>query len=395
MNLFSVAEKLSPSDHAPIALNANRCVHSYDRFSKCDICIRACPVDALRLDAPIALDEQVCVACGLCLRVCPVGALTGDDGVADLLNLTARLPEAAIIELACSRHPAPEQGALENATVIRTNTCLAALGPSCYLQWLTRPIQVIVRLDACAECSLKRAQPTIEQTVQSVRAILTGRGAGERVIAVTAKPESPSQPRPVYDTKNPPVSRRDLFRFIVAEGSKAADVQAIVSDQPTGKVPPLERRRLLKMLEQFTPNESMPTQNVPALGLGWVSLKANENCSACGVCARTCPTGAMQFAATDDNQYRLALRLNHCTDCGVCIDMCEPGALQRDGVANLTDLFATEPKILRAGRLKECVKCKAKFAADIAGNLCPICQYRHDHPFGSRLPRRSEEVEPK
>ncbi len=388
MNLFSIADKLAQSDRAPIILDANRCVHNYDRFSKCEVCVRACPVDALHLDTAIRLDEKACVACGLCLRVCPVGALTGDDGSNDLANFVSRLPTNQEIELGCSRHSSLEQGSLENVAVIRTNTCLAALGPSIYIQLLKQSPQIFIRMDACAECSLGRAQPAIEQTIQAVRNLSSLRDEGERVTRVIEKPGALAQPRPVYDPKKPLISRRDLFRIFAAEGPEiASNTWEATSDQPSGKVPPLERRRLLKTLEQFVTIGSAPVKDEAILVLGLVQFTVNENCTACGLCARICPTGAMQFCATNDNQFRLTMQLNHCTNCGVCVDMCESVALQREDMSTWNNLLSTEPKTLKTGMLKECVKCKAKFAASIEGNLCPICQYRRAHPFGSRLPR--------
>lgn len=386
MNLISIAGKLAEPERTPIELDGARCVHEFDRLAQCDLCVRVCPVDALQLGAHIALDEKKCVACGLCVRTCPVGAFQGDDGFFDLVNLVGRLSERPIVELACARHPSPHQGENEDANVIRTKTCLATLGTSRYLQLLVRVSQLVVRTDACAECEWGRAQPAITQAIESARSVLAARGEAEQLVQVNEKPTTLAKTRSVYDTKNPPVSRRDLFRVFVAEGTKVAARALDSADESgTGNVPPLERRRLVNVLKQFVPVEMPEWQPVLASNLGFVRLTANEKCTACGICARTCPTGAMKFHS-DKDSYRLTFTSAQCTNCGVCLDLCEPQALQRDGVPTFGELLGNEPQALRVGALKECWRCKQKFADHIQGNLCPVCAYRKANPFGARMP---------
>jgi ferredoxin len=340
-------------------------------------------VNAIHLDTNVSLDDKACVACGLCLHNCPVGAYTGDDGVTDLFELVTRFPDTSLIELACSRHPVPAQGAVENAVVIQTQTCLAALGSSRYFQLMTRVPQVCVRMDACAECPIGRAQKEIARAINAARDVV-----GDRVVGITEKPGVDAKTRSVYDTKNPPVSRRDLFRFFAVEGSKVANrILSSDNEQAIGKAPPSERRRLINALKQLASAESMEWQNASVAELGVLWLEADEKCTACGVCARACPTGAMQFTETQNNQYHLALTVSQCTNCGVCIDICEPTALRRAGAPTLAELVASESRVLRAGGLKKCNRCNAQYDDQIEGNLCPICRYRIDHPFGSRLPQ--------
>ena len=385
VNIISIAGKLAEPEHPPVELNSDRCVHERDRLAQCDLCVRACPVDALHVDAHITLDEKMCVACGLCVHTCPVGAFKGDDGFIDLLNLVGRLPENSIIELACPRHPAPQNGENENASVIRTKMCLAALGTSRYLQLLVRVPQLIVRTDACAECVLGRARPAITQAVDSARSVLAARGEAEQLIEVNEKPTT-AKTRAVYDAKNPPVSRRDLLRVFVTEGSKvAARALDSADESAAGKTPPLERRRLINVLRQFVPIEMPEWQPVPASNLGLVRLAADNKCTACGICARACPTGAMQFVEGENNSYRLTITPAQCTNCGICLDLCDPKSLQRNGVPTFGELLGAEPQVLRTGTLKECYRCKQKFADHIEGNLCSVCAYRKANPFGSRM----------
>ncbi|MBI5650039.1 MAG: 4Fe-4S binding protein [Chloroflexi bacterium] len=381
MNLLAVAEKLAPADRPPVALDAARCVRAQDKLATCEQCVRACPVDALRFDASIALDEKICVACGLCLRVCPVDAFTGDDGVTDLMNWLARL-HAQAVELVCPRHPDPTKGQNENAIVLRANTCLAALGASVYLRLLSQVSSVAVRMDACAECAIGRVQPHIADALDAARQFFP-----ERVIAITEKPPSPKI-RAVYDAKSPPVSRRDFFRVLTGESVRAATIAFTNESTPTSAAP-RERQRVIHALKQLT----LADLNVPAAFTGAIRLRADDKCTACGVCARACPTGAMQFSITDNTTYRLTCSVAQCTDCGVCGDVCEPQALQRAGAPTLAEFIASAPMTLHTGALKQCAKCNARFAAHLEGNLCPICDFRRRNPFGSLRPRAQREAQ--
>lgn len=384
MNLFSVAGKLAPAEQPPVALTASRCVRAKDKLATCELCVRACPVNAIRLSAPIALDDKVCVACGLCLRICPVGAFTGDDGTTDLFNGVARL-NAQVVELVCSRHPQAEKGMDENATVIRTNACLASLGSSAYLRLLAQVSSLAIRLDACAECSLGRAQPEIAHAFDAARQLFP-----DRARAISVQPDAQAKTRVVYEAKAPPVSRRDFLRVLTGESVRTA-VRAFANESdetPTGSALPRERVRLVNVLRQL----ALADPNVPISFTGASRLRADDQCTACGVCARACPTGALRFSTRENSHYRLTCSVAQCTDCGMCLDVCEPQALQRAGTPTLAEFSASEPITLHAGALKQCAKCNAWFAAHIAGNLCPICDFRRRNPFGSLRPRAMREA---
>ncbi len=383
MNLFSVAGKLAAADQPPVTLEATRCVRVKDKLSTCELCVRACPVNAIRLNAPVALDEKVCVACGLCVRVCPVGAFSGDDGTTDLLNCVARL-NAQVVELVCPRHPQADKGANENATVIRANTCLASLGSSAYLRLLSQVSSVAIRLDACAECPIGRVQPDIANALDPVSQVFP-----ERAIAITEKPGTNAKTRTVYEAKAPPVSRRDFLRVLTGESVRTA-VRAFANDSdetPAGSVLPRERVRLVNTLRQLAPAD----QNLPASFIGAMRLSVDDKCNACGVCPRACPTGALHFSTQDNTTYALTCLVAKCTDCGACLDVCEPQALHREGTPTLAEFIASEPMTLKSGTLKQCDKCNTWFAAHIEGNLCPICDFRRRNPFGSMRPRAVRE----
>lgn len=145
----------------------------------------------------------------------------------------------------------------------------------------------------------------------------------------------------------------------------------------------IERQRLVRALRLLPPTDV----DKPLLNLSCARMEVDDKCTACGVCARICPTGALKYSASEDDTYRLSFTCAACIDCGACLKVCRPAALQRAD-ATLGDVLSTEAIILREGTLRACTQCGARFAADIDGELCFVCEFRRANPSGSRLPPR-------
>ncbi len=378
MNLGKVAasaERLATAlDRPPVTADVAWCLHARDKTSACDVCLHGCPVGAIMLAGKIALDAQKCVGCGLCLHNCPMGVFSGHDDSADVLNCAVRLPDRDVIEVACSRHPDPAHGSPGIDVVIRTSGCLAALAPSTYLNLLALEVRrIVVRLDACGQCPIGRVMPEIHKTVGVAQGVLEARGEPERLCALEI-PERRQRTRPVIDSKNPPVSRRDFFRKFAAKTTRHVSelFPPLPEVAPGQKSPPPERRRLIGALRQLpTAKGEVPL----AEGLPFARFAARADCTACGVCARACPTGALQLRTVED-RYELTFAAGDCTDCGVCLKFCRDGALRRDSTPRPAELLSQDPVALVAGPLKRCAKCGAPFAGQAESTLCPICEMR-------------------
>jgi hypothetical protein len=66
--------------------------------------------------------------------------------------------------------------------------------------------------------------------------------------------------------------------------------------------------------------------------------------------------------------------------------MC-PEALGRGGVPFIVELLEQQWITIASGELARCQRCGTRLAVDaLHDGLCPVCVFRRENPFGSRMP---------
>jgi NAD-dependent dihydropyrimidine dehydrogenase PreA subunit len=383
LSLFSAAERLSSLDHSAVKLNLKRCLYSRDRFSGCEACFDICPVHAITPGKPPSLDSKKCENCLACLVACSMGAYEADDAVVSLLNAVTHL-ENSLLELVCVKNPQALLGISDESTGIRIRGCLAGLGSGTYLALAALGLEhIVVRTDACARCEWGTLFKQVEEQVN--QAVLLLEAWDKDGILTCVSELNPSCERPLWEAANPPLSRRDMFRMVAQQG-KVVLARAIDNGQTSSNSGPgRDRLRLLGAI-QHLPAPKMTA--APELDeMNFAVLSVSEVCTACGVCARACPTGALQFnKSEDDSTYTLVFKGRNCISCEICNHVCAPSAITLDPAPTFAQIFSEESITLREGDLMRCSHC-GTLTADLPGvSLCPLCEFRKEHPFGSMLP---------
>jgi len=295
---------------------------------RCERCVSACPAGALQTQegipgAPPALDASRCGACSACLDICPSGALSldghdpgplaeqmrallngGDGSTAPSLVISCRSAAEPL-------HHLGERDGLPRWLVLEL-PCLGGVGSAWHLAALAAGAPAVQVLP-CERC-MDRGSLTKE--LSFTRRLLTALGDADADRRVGVLPTA--VPR--------------LRRAVQAAGGLTALVDGTGTDLMPApdalETPARAAAWAVGVLRAATAGAGQDQQLRPRVIEGPGSplgiLRAAQGCTACGVCARDCPTQALTLSAgcTD-----LVLDPSACTGCGVCAETCPEGVL--------------------------------------------------------------------
>jgi NAD-dependent dihydropyrimidine dehydrogenase PreA subunit len=160
--------------------------------------------------------------------------------------------------------------------------------------------------------------------------------------------------------------------------------------------PGRDRRRIVNAVEHLS---VLKAENDPKLTIRtYATLSVSDSCTACGACARACPTNALQFLVDAENKiYQLSISPQYCIGCELCAHACGANAIIVKTDPLFSEVFGSEPgTILQEGDLAFCDKCNVAYAATLDTHLCPSCSFRKQNPFGSMIPSvaKQQKVQP-
>ncbi|RME48576.1 MAG: 4Fe-4S dicluster domain-containing protein [Chloroflexi bacterium] len=415
LNLETISTILDEFGGAPISVHGEYCLNTRHKDAGCRLCVDACPTEAIELRSAISpppappvkvatsqpvgpqqphLDAERCVSCGLCLHSCPTDVFT-QRGVPEgnLVQAISLLSENAV-SLVCPQHGDPKMTAAPVDAVVRHKRCLASLSVSHLLEMSESGRRTIWLDDSpCAECPIGRAQPAIARTAETTNHLLEAFGSPAAIHTHTSHRDGLQPkpvPRPVIDGDQPAVSRRSFFTALSQLGRRTAATviaEALPAPDTRGPVPvdqrlphriPASRERLYSQLKRLgTPSEAP----VDSAGIPYADVIVDgDACSACRLCARFCPTGALRFVA-DEESFVLYFRSTICIDCGICAVACPEDAVSFGPQLSPAALIDNEPRPLVAGNLTPCAGCGELTAAPPngvgeadSGLLCHVCR---------------------
>lgn len=382
MSLLNAAERFASIDRSQILLDTKRCLHAQDQYSDCTACFEICPVQAIAIGKPPSLDSEKCESCLACLPVCPVGAFHADDDVKDLFNCAAHIEDQPV-ELLCGLHSHPETGAVSESIGIQIHGCLAGLGTGALLALSALGLKrLTLCADACSNCKWHSLRSEIHLQVERAAHFLS---AWDNDITCVDEIESLVE-RPLWNAKNPPLSRRDLFRMMSKQGQVVL-ARAMENGVTTSKRQPGRDRMRLLSAVLYLPE---PTAEVRLHENQFATLTIAQSCTACGACGRACPTEALHFEKNDEAMtYSLTFSPQNCIGCDLCEHVCLPDAITLNHEPIFEQVFSVkEAQVVESGSLVRCERCKSLMAARDGAKLCPLCEYRRTHPFGSMMPKK-------
>ncbi len=370
-----IAKLTAATSAEPVRVTATACLNTQHKDRRCTLCL-ACPTNAIQLhDTQVAFDETRCVECGLCAAVCPTRVFAPRENDAAILNAVVSY---ASLEFACARKTELGFTRAPEVSAVRQVNCLARLAPEVLIGLAVEHPTIWLNDTPCAQCPIGSAHTQIVAARDAANRVLV---AWERSAvhcysdAGGAAPllgEPRRVPRAIGKTEQ--VSRREFFSMFSRNLGRAAGtvVASALGTRPTDEADTAISTR--QFLARATAKLGAPKMaRVPSERFATVQVSAA--CYACGLCAKICPTHALEFRV-DTGYYVLAAQTRDCLGeaCGLCKLFCSVKAITLTPGIAAESLHARDATHLRAGDLTVCGKCTQPFAVEPGEILCPPCR---------------------
>lgn len=365
--------------NAAPSVTAEHCLNQRHRAVGCTRCTAGCPTFAIRLSAGRPeLDPEACVACGACSNLCPTAVFNGKTPRLERILAANRSDrKTGALGVGCGQQEEPGTTKLPVGMVAAHGRCLASLDVTDLLE-LSSIGKNDVWLDdsLCDECAIGSVRWVISSTATTANALLDIGGASARIhlAGETDLEGRKSRSVPVIDGTELHVTRRGLFRNLRARAAEAVAAGAAEprDDRMLPQRIPSRRSRLLRQLEAIDGAD----HEIDSGAIPFADVRVDPvACSACGLCAGFCPTGALGFIA-DGKAFTLSFRASTCLDCAVCAIACPEGAITYGTSLPASAVTGSIMWSLAGGDLTACSECKVLTAADDGGHpVCSSCRH--------------------
>ena len=350
-----------------ILLSASRCVRSLSVDSECNKCEVICPTQAIVVgNNPLpVINSLSCVGCGACDAICPSEALILDDFS----------PTEFFFSFIESD---------ENLISCRKNvSCIAALNIENIISMAVLKKEIVFDMGHCDGCNIaSTCRPQIEKNYEEAIYMLEAMESDAIIKLEDVKYESQE---PKDETSN----RREFFANInlkairktkhefEKEIQKATD-ELVEHTLEKSDIRLLKQKRITDRRKLFftaIKRVQKPSQFhiVEADEISFTSQKLmdEELCTACQMCYRVCPSGAL---TSDIKNSKIDFDPFLCIKCHICHDVCEPDAITLSSSYGVKEFFKPVVQNLISFAVKRCNECNMIFSTNSSEELCYRCK---------------------
>lgn len=346
-----------------IHLDATACVRSLSVDSTCNKCEVICPTDAIVIgENPLpAINFSLCVGCGACGGVCPTEAFGLEEFSATDFFFDYLEEEDSLIS--CKKNV----------------PCISALSVEHLVSMAVLKKEMILDIGHCQECAIahtcyKQIQDNHEEASYVLEAMESD---------VEIKLENVAFEKTEKTDRRGFLSAINLKTFAKTKQNFENEVER-ASDELTQHT--LEKTDIALLKKKKLPEKrklfftavkrlEKPSQYhiVESAEISFTSQKLMDTdaCTACQMCYRVCPTGAL---TSDIKNSKIDFDPFMCVKCNICHDVCEPNAITKSASYNIKEFFEPAVQSLIAFNVRRCNECNIIFSTNTKDKLCYRCK---------------------
>ena len=346
-----------------LKLTAGSCVRSLSVESQCNKCEVVCPTNAIAMGKPLPLiNFNACVSCGACTSVCPSEALRLDEFNATNFFFDFVASEEVIIS--CKKNV----------------PCIAALSVEHIISLAVLKKEIVFDMGHCEGCEIAQTcKPLIVKNYEEASYLLEAMQNDAKItledVAYEDMSETPDR-RAFLSTLNIKTVGK-VKRSIEEEVQKASDelIEHTLQKEDIAllrkKVIPERRKIFFTAIKRVDKPSIYHTVDASELSFTSQKLMDESLCTACQMCYRVCPTGAL---ASNVKNAKIDFDPFLCIKCHICHDVCAPDALTLSKAYNVKEFFEPEVQNLIAFSVKRCDECNVIFSTNNGDKLCYRCK---------------------
>jgi len=345
-----------------ISAFADFCKRVRFRQSDCRTCQEICPDDAISFNPGPTISSS-CTACGLCVNACPTEVFRDESSAGlvllqqaqSLLSKVQAPGQEKTLLIHCHRADRPAEDSL-------FTPCLGTVNENLILDAaLSGFHEVVLTKGICSRCRYAQGEKLLQDSVTASRLLLESLGQKEFEIRIEEK------------EKTRTFVRRGVFSTLT-RGVRAIQQSAPGRSASESGSSQSSRRTLLgRILRQKDWGDAAVAEHKTECR--WARISIDERkCTACGICAKVCPAGAIDMR--QDHEHQLLLFSSAlCNNCRLCVEACPENAIDLEGGLTLKAMIEKKSDVVARVPMCSCVMCGQSIPA-WGRPFCPTCEKR-------------------
>jgi ferredoxin len=350
-------------------LSPAKCVRALSINSACTECVEVCPTDAIAITGRLpSINQAICIGCAGCVASCPTEALALDDFNPTEFFFAFMSDEETLVS--CQKNV----------------PCITSLGSEHLLALCGMKKGLRLDIGHCSECSIgEKVVHDIQKRVENVNYALE---AIESPYCVDLVNEGYTAAE-----KKEEKGRRDFFKTFhlnkigavkanfereiqrstdefIAHTTDSSHTQELRTKKITDR-----RKLFFTALKRF--EKPLVYHVVEADKIIFTSQKLMDEskCTACELCYRICPTGAL---TSDMRSSKIDFDPFLCVKCHLCHDVCESQAISVSTSYNLKEWYEPAVQNLITFSIRRCDECGLTFCSVGGETVCRRCRLEEE-----------------